>query len=175
MKVKYEAVAYSHVLHDRNQWRAVVNRVVNIGLYWRRDTFFLIGEVHISFLQKILLGAVSLILDHTGWVFGIVRNYFSLSYPWSLLRFHWYVCSSIANDSSIFPCITFNRWIACSTDFRLAKLFRTFEWSNNGTAKRNIVIEFLNSSKQFRKEQPVMSYFSAVSERLWRYLTNSLC
>jgi len=33
MKVKYEAVAYSHVSRDWNQWRAVVNRVVNVGLY----------------------------------------------------------------------------------------------------------------------------------------------
>lgn len=32
MNVKYEAVAYSHVSRDWNQWRAVVNRVVNVAL-----------------------------------------------------------------------------------------------------------------------------------------------
>ena len=69
MKVKYEAVAYSHVSRDRNQWQAVVNRVVNVGPYWRRDIFF-IGEVNVSYLQRILLGAVSLISDHIGWVFS---------------------------------------------------------------------------------------------------------
>jgi hypothetical protein len=33
MKVKYEAVAYIHVSRDWNQWRDVVNRVMNVGLY----------------------------------------------------------------------------------------------------------------------------------------------
>jgi hypothetical protein len=33
MKVKYEAMAYCHVSHDWNQWRGVVNMVMNVGLY----------------------------------------------------------------------------------------------------------------------------------------------
>ena len=33
MKVKYEAMAYYQISHDWSQWRDVVNRVMNVGLY----------------------------------------------------------------------------------------------------------------------------------------------
>jgi hypothetical protein len=151
-----KAVACSHVSSDWNQCQAVVNMVVNVGLYWRRYNFWSVKWILAS--HK---GFCSLQFSIGSYWLGFqlaASILFETAFPLRIRdlcsRFHWYVCSRIGNDSSIFPCITFNRWIACSTDFRLVKLFPTFEWSNNGTAKRNIVIEFLNSSKQFRKEQP---------------------